>query len=306
MVATSTTSTQRPTKGITMFTTNSSSRSRIRLTAGIAASALALVALTGCSAAADASNATPAAEGTAVPVDPSKPTVVLVHGAWADATSFTGVEKELTADGFAVLSFANPLRSLSADSEYLEAFLAARTTGPVILVGHSYGGAVITSAALSDPDVRGLVYIDGFVPDKGESLADLQSGTPSDPTTTFDFAPFPGAAEGDVDLYLKKEVFGIGFANGLPVVEQASLYASQRPIASGAINEKLAGNPAWKTLPSWYIAGTEDHSVSIELQRTMAERAGSTITEFATGHLTMVADPAGVADVIKEAATETE
>jgi pimeloyl-ACP methyl ester carboxylesterase len=281
-------------------------RSRRTIAAGIAASAIALTALAGCATAADATDTKPTAAPTAAAIDPSKPTVVLVHGAWADATSFAGVEKELTADGYPVLSFANPLRSLSADSAYLATFLAARTTGPVILVGHSYGGAVISSAALSDPDVRGLVYIDGFVPDEGESLASLQADTPSDPTTTFDFAPYPGAADGDVDLYLKKEVFGIGFANGLTPAEQTSLYAAQRPIAISAINETAVGTPAWKSLPSWYVAGTEDHSVSIELQRTMAERAGSDITELKTGHLSMVQEPSAVAKVIEKASDATK
>jgi pimeloyl-ACP methyl ester carboxylesterase len=239
----------------------------------------------------------------AKPPKPAKPTVVIVHGAWTDASSFTAVEKILTKDGYPVLDFANPLRSLSGDSEYLASFLAARTTGPVVLVGHSYGGAVISEAALSDPDVKSLVYVDAFVPAEGESLLDLlNSAGPVDPTQLFDTIPYPGAPEGDVDLYLKKDAFGPGFANGLSKTEQASYFAKQRPITFSAVNEKASAAEAWKTLPSWYVAGTEDHSIPLTLQLQMADRAGSTVTEVKAGHLAMVKESKKVAKVIETAA----
>jgi pimeloyl-ACP methyl ester carboxylesterase len=239
----------------------------------------------------------------AKPPKPAKPTVVIVHGAWTDASSFTAVEKILTKDGYQVLDFANPLRSLSGDSEYLASFLAARTTGPVVLVGHSYGGAVISEAALSDPDVKSLVYVDAFVPAEGESLLDLlNSAGPVDPTQLFDTIPYPGAPEGDVDLYLKKDAFGPGFANGLSKTEQASYFAKQRPITFSAVNEKASAAEAWKTLPSWYVAGTEDHSIPLTLQLQMADRAGSTVTEVKAGHLAMVKESKKVAKVIETAA----
>jgi len=245
-----------------------------------------------------------AGSATAKPTKPVKPTVVIVHGAWTDASSFTDVEEILTKDGYPVLDFANPLRSLSGDAEYLASFLAARTTGPVVLVGHSYGGAVISEAALSDPDVMSLVYVDAFVPAEGESLLDLlNSAGPVDPTQLFDTIPYPGAPDGDVDLYLKKEAFGPGFANGLSKTEQASFYAKQRPITFSAVNEKASGVEAWKTLPSWYVAGTQDASIPLALQLRMAERAGSTVTEVKAGHLAMVKEPKKVAKVIKTAAT---
>jgi pimeloyl-ACP methyl ester carboxylesterase len=245
-----------------------------------------------------------ASSATAKPTKPVKPTVVIVHGAWTDASSFTDVEEILTKDGYPVLDFANPLRSLSGDAEYLASFLAARTTGPVVLVGHSYGGAVISEAALSDPDVMSLVYVDAFVPAEGESLLDLlNSAGPVDPTQLFDTIPYPGAPEGDVDLYLKKEAFGPGFANGLSKTEQASFYAKQRPITFSAVNEKAPGVEAWKTLPSWYVAGTQDASIPLALQLEMAERAGSTVTEVKAGHLAMVKEPKKVAKVIETAAT---
>ncbi|MFD6443888.1 alpha/beta fold hydrolase [Promicromonospora sp. NPDC060204] len=221
----------------------------------------------------------------------TKPTVVLVHGAWADAGGFADVETALHVAGYPVLEFANPLRSLSSDSAALGAYLQQRTDGPVILVGHSYGGAVITDAALTDPDVKALVYIDAFVPDAGESLTDLLGRQgPVNPTQLFDVVANPGAPEGDVDLYLKDAVFPVAFANGLPRITQAQLLASQRPIAAAALAEPST-QPAWKSLPSWYVLGTNDQIVSPELQRFMAERAGAKITTVGTGHLAMIARP---------------
>lgn len=229
---------------------------------------------------------TPTARDTA-----PKPTVVLVHGAWADAGGFAGVQTALHVAGYPVLEFANPLRSLSSDSAALGAYLQQRTDGPVILVGHSYGGAVITDAALTDPDVKALVYIDAFVPDTGESLTDLLGRQgPIDPTQLFDAVANPGAPEGDVDLYLKDAVFPQAFANGLPRLTQAQLLASQRPIAAAALAEP-SSQPAWKSLPSWYVLGTNDRIVSPDLQRFMAERADAKITTVDTGHLAMIARP---------------
>jgi len=273
--------------------TRSTKRRFITIAAGIAAVVGVTLAST---AGADSATAKPA-----------KPTVVIVHGAWTDASSFTDVEKILTKDGYPVLDFANPLRSLSGDSEYLASFLAARTTGPVILVGHSYGGAVIGEAALSDSDVKGLVYVDAFIPAEGESLLDLlNSAGPVDPTQLFDTIPYPGAPEGDVDLYLKKDAFGPGFANGLSKAQQASFYAKQRPITFAAVNEKASATQSWKSLPSWYVAGTQDASIPLALQLQMAERAGSTVTEVKAGHLAMVKEPKKVAKVIETAATSTK
>ncbi len=276
---------------MTLFisSTRSSKRHLLTVAAGIAA--VVGIAL---------ATAAPASGATATH---AKPTVVIVHGAWTDASSFTDVEKVLTKKGYPVLDFANPLRSLSGDSEYLASFLAARTTGPVILVGHSYGGAVISEAGSSDPDVKALVYVDAFVPAEGESvLGLLSSAGPVDPTQLFDTIPYPGAPEGDVDLYLKKEAFGPGFANGLSKSDQASYYAKQRPITFSAVNEEASAAESWKTLPSWYVAGTQDASIPLALQLKMAERAGSTVTQVEAGHLSMVKEPRKVAKVIEEAA----
>ena len=225
----------------------------------------------------------------------------MVHGAWSDASPFDAVSKELRADGYAVVNFANPLRALGADTEYLASFLETRTDGPVVLVGHSYGGALISGAALSDPDVTSLVYVNGFVPEEGETILDLSSKAgPVDAEALFDMAPFPG--DHNVDLYLKPDAFAGGFSNGLSDAQTATYFASQRPIAYAALIEPAAANPAWKTLPSWYVAGTEDHSIDISTQRFMAERAESTLVEVEAGHLSMVANPKAVIDAIEDAA----
>lgn len=237
--------------------------------------------------------------------DTAKPTVVIVHGAWTDASSFAGVQQLLTADGFEVLEFANPLRSLTGDADYLATFLQSRTSGPVVLVGHSYGGAIIGAAALRAPEVRGIVYVNAFVPAEGESLLDLlNSAGPVDPSQLFDMAPYPDAPEGDVDLYIQRVPFEPAFATGLSDQQQAAFYAKQRPITFGAVGAPAAADPAWEKLPSWYVAGTVDGSIPLPLQLRMAERAGSTITQLETGHLSMMTHPREVADVIIAAAND--
>lgn len=269
----------------------------------LAAAALAaVVAFTGCSAVASS----PVAETDSVAADTSpKPTIVVVHGAWSDASPFEDVGELLDEDGYTVVNFANPLRSLKGDTDYLASFLETRTSGPVVLVGHSYGGALIGGAALSDPDVKALVYINAFVPEEGETILELSSKAgPVDADALFDTAPFPG--EHNVDLYLKKDAFAGGFSNGLTDAQTASYFASQRPIAYGALSEPVGADQAWKSLPSWYVAGTEDHSLALETQLFMAERAGSTLTEVKAGHLSMVAEPKTVAGVIKDAAASTK
>jgi pimeloyl-ACP methyl ester carboxylesterase len=224
-----------------------------------------------------------------------KPTIVLVHGAWADASSWAPVTRRLQDDGYTVLAAANPLRGLSGDSAYLAAFLQQRTTGPVVLVGHSYGGAVITNAALSDPDVRALVYVNAFVPDQGETVLGLQGG--GDPTALFDFVSYPGAPAGDVDLYVKQAVFPQAFAADLPAATAVQLAAAQRPVTLGALLEP-SGTPAWKTLPSWYLVGTMDNILPPALQSSMAERAHSHTVRVPASHLSMLSRPDTVAKLI--------
>jgi pimeloyl-ACP methyl ester carboxylesterase len=232
-----------------------------------------------------------------------KPTIVLVHGAWADASSWTPVIRRLQDDGYTVLAAPNPLRGLGSDAAYLGAFLAQHTTGPVILVGHSYGGAVITDAATPDPDVKALVYVDAFVPDQGDSVLSLQGGG-GDPSALFDFVSYPGAPAGDVDLYLKPALFPQLFAGGLPAATVAELAAAQRPITLAALSEP-SGPPGWKTLPSWYVVGTRDNILPPALQLSMARRAGSHITEVPGPHLAMLSNPDTVTHVIETAARAT-
>ncbi len=232
-----------------------------------------------------------------------KPTLVLVHGAWADASSWAPVTSRLQRLGYTVLVPPNPLRGLSSDAAYLDAFLLQHTTGPVILVGHSYGGAVITNAALADPEVRALVYIDAFVPDQGDTILGLQGGG-GDPTALFDFVSYPGAPAGDADLYIKTTLFPQLFAAGLPAATTAALAAAQRPITLSALTQP-SGVPAWKTLPSWYFVGTDDQILPPALQLTMAQRAHSHIVQFPAPHLAMLTKPDAVTALIIAAAHTT-
>jgi pimeloyl-ACP methyl ester carboxylesterase len=225
----------------------------------------------------------------------SKPTIVLVHGAWADASSFTAVIVALQADGFTVLAPPNELRGLTADAAYVGSFLAQRTTGPVVLVGHSYGGAVITNAGLLGGDVRALVYVDAFIPDEGETVVSILEGSGSalavaDPTTVLDLAGYPGAPEGAADAFLKAETVHTAFAQDLPEADRWVIVATQRP-ASLVANVTPSGAPAWKSLPSWAVLGTDDLVIPIATQRSMAERAQATITEVDASHVSMVSHP---------------
>jgi pimeloyl-ACP methyl ester carboxylesterase len=238
-------------------------------------------------------------------LDGPKPTVVLLHGDWADASGWSGVIARLSADGYPVVAPPNPLRSLSGDAAYVRAYLDT-LTGPIVLVGHSYGGAVITNAATGDPNVRALVYIDAFAPDEGQmtlTLAGQDSALNADPTTIFNFVPATLPPTPTTDLYLKTSTFLTSFANGLPAKEARILAVSQRP-ATLAQNEP-SGVPAWRTIPSWYLIGTQDHIITPTAERTMADRAGSAISYFDAGHLGFISDPKTVTRLIERAAKAT-
>lgn len=235
-----------------------------------------------------------------------KPTIVLVHGAWADGSSWNAVSADLQARGHTVLTPPNLLRGIEIDAGYVSSFLAQRTSGPVVLVGHSYGGFVITNAATGGGDVRALVYVDAFVPEEGEVVFQILGGSGSaldvpDPTTVLDLAGYPGAPEGDVEAFLKPDTVHQSFAQDLPEADRWLIAASQRPITLSA-NTTPSGPPAWRTIPSWAVVGTEDKVIPPATQRSMAERAGATITEVAASHVSMVSQPKAAIDAILAAA----
>jgi pimeloyl-ACP methyl ester carboxylesterase len=231
-----------------------------------------------------------------------KPTIVLIHGAWADASSWNAVATDLQDQGFAVLAPPNLLHGVASDAEYVASFLAQRTSGPVVLVGHSYGGFVITNAVTGGGDVRALVYVDAFVPDEGETVFQILGGSGSafdipDPTAVFDIVGYPGAPEGDAEAFLKPDTVHESFAQDLPEADRRLIAAGQRPITLGA-NTAPSGPAAWRTLPSWAVIGTEDKVIPPDTQRRMAERAGATITEVAGSHVSMVSHPQATIDAI--------
>jgi pimeloyl-ACP methyl ester carboxylesterase len=225
----------------------------------------------------------------------TKPTIVLVHGAWADSSSWNAVATELQSQGFTVYSPPNLLHGVASDAAYIASFLTQRTTGPVVLVGHSYGGFVITNAGLGGGDVKALVYVDAFIPDEGEFVFQILGGSGSaldvpDPTTVLDIVGYPGAPEGDAEAFLKPDTVHNAFAQDLSEADRWLIAAGQRPISLSA-NTTPSGAPAWKSIPSWAVVGTEDKVIPPTTQRSMAERAGATISEVAASHVSMVSHP---------------
>ena len=238
----------------------------------------------------------------------ARPTVVLVNGAWANNAAWSGVIERLQTEGYVVDAPPNPLQSLKGDAATI-ADLLKTIKGPIVLVGHSYGGAVITNAATGNRNVKALVYVDAFAPAKGESALGLDSSKPGSalgagPEKVFNFVPFPGAKQGDALLYVKPAVFEQAFANGLPAKEGAVLAATQGPAVYSALTAP-SGTPAWKTIPSWYVLGTIDKAIPPAIQLFMAQRIHARVTRVRAGHLSMVAAPGVVAKVIAAAAKAT-
>jgi pimeloyl-ACP methyl ester carboxylesterase len=239
----------------------------------------------------------------------TKPTIVLVHGAWADSGSWSKVVRRLQDDGYTVDAFPNPLRGLASDAAYLRSFVQT-ITGPVVLVGHSYGGSVITNAAVGLSKVKALVYVNAYIPATGETVLQLATTVPGsclsgggDPTKVFNLVPYPGAAEGDFDLYAKQNAddpypgFARCFANDLPRTEAAILASTQRPVTLSALSEH-SGIPGWKTIPSWALVGTIDHVIPPTQQLAMARRADAHISRVKASHLSMISRPAVVTNFI--------
>ena len=235
-----------------------------------------------------------------------KPIIVLVHGAWADSSSWDGVVSRLQQDGYTVDVPPNPLLGLAYDAATVRDFLDT-ISGPVVLVGHSYGGAVITNAATGDPNVTALVYVDAFAPARGQTVGQLVTAVPGSCAggSNLVLVPYPGAPPGAEDAYIKQSVFPSCMANGLPAAEAEQLAATQRPLTTAALGEP-SGVPAWETIPSWAVVGTADHAIPPAEQITMARTAGARITVIpGAPHLSMISDPGVVTHVILEAVHAT-
>ncbi|AYV47681.1 alpha/beta hydrolase [Caulobacter flavus] len=238
-----------------------------------------------------AQSATPAA----------RPTIVLVHGAFADASGWNGVVARLSRDGYPVIAAANPLRGLKSDAEALSA-LVKSIPGPVILVGHSYGGEVITEAASGRNNVSALVYVAGFLPDAGESAVTLSGKFPGS-TLGGVLAPV-ALPDGGQDLYIQPGKFHAQFAADTDAATAALMAATQRPVTQQALSD-AATTPTWKQLPSYVIYGTADRNIPAQVERFMAERAKARKTVVVEGgsHALMVSQPDKVAALIEEAAS---
>ena len=226
-------------------------------------------------------------------------TVVLVHGAFADASSWTGVIERLQARGVQVTAPANPLRGIASDSAYI-ASVIDQIGGPVLAVGHSYAGAVISNAATKASNVVGLVYVAAFATDEGERLGDAESTSKdsvlNSALVTLKY-PTGQGAQTAVEFAIDPAKFRDAFAADLPAEQAAIMAATQRPVAELAFSEP-SGVPAWKTLPSWAVVATGDKAAGSDVIRSMAKRAGATITEVQGSHVIMISQPQAVTDVI--------
>ncbi|MFD9740597.1 alpha/beta fold hydrolase [Umezawaea sp. NPDC059074] len=227
-----------------------------------------------------------------------KPTVVLVHGAFADASGWNAVAARLLRAGYPVIAPANPLRGVAADAGYLANVLAT-LGGPLVLVAHSYGGNVITNAAVGNANVKALVYVAAFAPDQGESLQGLQTKYPGSKVdeTALEFRPNGQS----VDAYLRKEVFREVFAGDVPRAAAALMAVGQRSVDVRALGEP-SGVPAWKTIPSFYLVARDDNVFPAAAQRFVARRAGAHTVEVAASHVAMISQPSAVVGLVERAA----
>ena len=234
------------------------------------------------------------------PSNPS-PTVAFVHGAFADSSSWSGVIERLQAGGVPVTAAANPLRGINFDSAYVRSFLE-QIPGPVLAVGHSYGGAVISNAATDVDNVVGLVFVAAFAPDQGERLGNVSSQS-TDSLLSSVLVPHPYPSENgvpDVEFTIEPGGLHDAVAADLSVAQAAVMAATQRPVSELAFSEE-SGRPAWRTLPSWAVVATGDRAAGTDIVRSMAERAGARITEIDGSHSIMISQPQAVADVVLEA-----
>ena len=237
----------------------------------------------------------------AAPQTSARPTVVLIHGAFADSGSWDGVAQRLVGRGYRVLNLANPLRGVSSDAQYAASVIRS-VKGPLVLVGHSYGGMVISQAAAGNPEVKALVYVAALAPEPGETVAGLAGKFPggtlgdalADPVTLPD---------GGKELYVRQDRFPQQLAADVPLRQAALMAADQRPVTAAALNE-AATDAAWKQLPSYFVYGTADRNLPPQVLRFMAKRANAkdVVEVKGASHLVMVSHPDAVARVIEEAA----
>ncbi|MEV7203060.1 alpha/beta hydrolase [Streptomyces griseoluteus] len=237
---------------------------------------------------------------------PTKPSIVLVHGAWADTSSWNGEVNLLRRAGYTVRAIGNPLQDLTTDAQTVHDFLKS-IKGPIVLAGHSYGGSVITNAAQGVSSVKALVYVDAAAPAVGETTGQLSGPTSvltkGSPADLYDAVPYPNAPSNASALYLKEQVFVTKFASSVPHGQAVNLWATQRAATTVAFNIP-SEYAAWKKIPSWYFISSGDQIITPASEQRMAHRAGSKVTLYKGGsHLTLVSDPAAVAKVIQSAAS---
>ncbi len=236
----------------------------------------------------------------------TSPTVVLVHGAFADASSWSGVIAELQAAGVSVTAPPNQLRGIPTDAAYLTSFVN-QLGGSTILVGHSYGGALITQSGTDARGVVGLVFVAAFAPDAGETLAEINSRYPDIPLSAAQRTLTYPAGDGTsgTEVFIDHASFHDAFCADVPVERARVMALTQRPVAVDAFSSVVTGAPAWRSLPSWAIVATADHAIHPDAERDMAKRAGAKVVELDGSHAVAVSQPERVAEVIRQAVQGT-
>lgn len=234
----------------------------------------------------------------------TKPTIVLVHGAFADASGWNGVVERLERRGYAVMAPANPLRGLYNDSAYIASVLDS-IKGPIVLVGHSYGGSLISSAAAGNPRVKSLVYVAALMPDVGENGMSLATRFPSELGTATKSVPYRAGGVNGTDLYLKPDRLHQVFAADLPESTTRLMAVTQRPVATTAFSE-VAKVAAWRHIPSWFLVAKQDRTINPDQERFEAKRAGSHTMEINSSHVAMIAHPEAVTDLVLQATTAAD
>ncbi|MDB5605847.1 MAG: alpha/beta hydrolase [Bradyrhizobium sp.] len=246
----------------------------------------------------------PTGTASAATPESTRATIVLVHGALADSSSWDGVISKLQTDGYTVIAAADPLRSLKSDSDYVSG-IVKNVKGPVVLVGHSYGGSIITNAATSADNIKALVYVAAYAPEAGESAFDLTGKFPGSILPDALDPPI-ALADGAHDLYVQQDKFRSVFAADVPEKQAKLMAATQRPVTDVALKE-ASGAPAWKSIPSWFIHGSADRVIPSAVHAFMAQRAGAkdTIVVKGASHVVMASHPSVVANLIEKAAAAT-